>query len=248
MRKPLYRYPLRQAAANDEVKAWRESHRENIRCRDAMDISIRHHFDGMHLYDCAEELCDEFGADRVAWVLASTIQHADWDGRYRPNNREWAAKYAIPTDPEDKTSDFCLTTHPEIVNGFVNQYRQYFAEHGIHGNEAVIKDSHYGSYENKLLILNPSVLAEEYRDGDYQYFFASSGFDAILKSSGPLFTENFSSTVNTRILPVETFSALPMKNSFPNGQKKNSRRLLLPKKIRTKGWVKSNDCNNRKKR
>ena len=77
MRKPLYRYPLRQAAANDEVKAWRESHRENIRCRDAMDISIRHHFDGMHLDDCAEELCDEFGADRVAWVLASTIQHAD---------------------------------------------------------------------------------------------------------------------------------------------------------------------------
>ena len=176
MRKPLYRYPLRQAAANDEVKAWRESHRENIRCRDAMDISIRHHFDGMHLDDCAEELCDEFGADRVAWILASTIQHADWDGRYRPNNREWAAKYAIPTDPEDKTSDFCLTTHPEIVNGFANQYRQYFAEHGIHGNEAVIKDSHYGSYENKLLVLNPSVLAEEYRDGDYQYFFARSGF------------------------------------------------------------------------
>ena len=117
MRKPLYRYPLRQAAANDEVKAWRESHRENIRCRDAMDISIRHHFDGLHLAACAEELCDEFGADRVAWVLASTIQHADWDGRYRPNNREWAAKYAIPTDPEDTTSDFCLTTHPEIVNG-----------------------------------------------------------------------------------------------------------------------------------
>ena len=58
----------------------------------------------------------------------------------------------------------------------MNQYRQYFAEHGIHGNEAVIKDSHYGSYENKLLILNPSVLAEEYRDGDYQYFFARSGF------------------------------------------------------------------------
>lgn len=98
------------------------------------------------------------------------------DTGYRPNNREWAAKYAIPTDPEDKTSDFCLTTHPEIVNGFVNQFRQYFAEHGIHGNEAVIKDSHYGSYENKLLILNPSVLAEEYRDGDYQYFFARSGF------------------------------------------------------------------------
>ena len=60
MRKPLYRYPLRQAAANDEVKAWRESHRENIRCRDAMDISIRHHFDGMHLDDCAEELCGDY--------------------------------------------------------------------------------------------------------------------------------------------------------------------------------------------
>ena len=59
MRKPLYRYPLRQAAANDEVKAWRESHRENIRCRDAMDISIRHHFDGMHdgpQTDCKRDL------------------------------------------------------------------------------------------------------------------------------------------------------------------------------------------------
>ena len=34
---PLYRYSFREAKEHDEAQEWKQSHAENIRCRDAID-------------------------------------------------------------------------------------------------------------------------------------------------------------------------------------------------------------------
>lgn len=36
----LYRYSLREAKEHDEVQNWKQSHAENIRCRDAIDRMV----------------------------------------------------------------------------------------------------------------------------------------------------------------------------------------------------------------
>lgn len=36
----LYRYSLREAKEHDEVQDWKQSHAENIRCRDAIDRMV----------------------------------------------------------------------------------------------------------------------------------------------------------------------------------------------------------------
>ena len=45
----LYPYSAKEARERNELSLWRESHRANIACRDAIEDTIRRSFDGMHL-------------------------------------------------------------------------------------------------------------------------------------------------------------------------------------------------------
>ncbi len=44
------------------------------------------------------------------------------------------------------------------------------------GSEAIIPKSNGEIYENRLLILKPGSLKEEYRHAEFQYFYARAGF------------------------------------------------------------------------
>lgn len=176
-KEPLYTDSLRIARENNEIDKWRASLKANKACRDGMDQMIRERFDGMYLdSDCAKDLCDEYGIDRVGWVLADTIQHRDWDGRFRPHNREWAGTIPIPTEPEDHAGEYVSNSHSEILNGLTDQYRKYLQTLGLHGSEAVAQFDEPQNFTGKLLILKADVLKDEFKNGDNQYFFAESGF------------------------------------------------------------------------
>ena len=67
----LYLYSLDQARREDEVMLWRDSLRENIRCKEAIEKALSENFDGMHLKDgIIPPLAEEYGIDRLTWVLA----------------------------------------------------------------------------------------------------------------------------------------------------------------------------------
>ena len=54
---PLYRYSAERAKNDGELDTWRESKKENIRCRDFLDDQIAKRFDGMTLpSDCVEKI------------------------------------------------------------------------------------------------------------------------------------------------------------------------------------------------
>jgi len=176
-KEPLYTDSLRTAKENNEVDEWRSSLKANKECRDAIDQMLRERFDGMYLdKSCAKDLCCEYGIDRVGWILANTIQHKDWDARFRPQNREWAGAFPIPTAPEDHAGDYVSNSHSEILNGLTNQYRGYLQALGLHGKEALQQSDGLQDYTNRLLILKAEVLKDEYKIGDNQYFFARTGF------------------------------------------------------------------------
>ena len=46
---------------------------------------------------------------------------------------------------------------------------------GILTKEACLTDSNADDYTEKLLMLHPDALAEEYKKGEFQYFYASGG-------------------------------------------------------------------------
>ena len=129
MSKPLYTHPLRVARYENEIETYRESRKENIARKNGIEWMIRTHFDGLRLHgECVKELCEKYGMDRVGWVLANTVQHQTWDGRFRPHTQAWASTFPIPTATEDMTTDYCVGAHPEIVNGMIDQYRQYIRQ------------------------------------------------------------------------------------------------------------------------
>ena len=79
----LYPYSSAEARERNELSLWRESHRANIACRDAIEDAIRRSFDGMHLdKDCTSLVLEKYGYKRTAWVLANTLHELKWDGRF----------------------------------------------------------------------------------------------------------------------------------------------------------------------
>lgn len=177
--KDKYVYPCSFAEAKhrSELDVWRTSHRLNKECAEAIDKAIREGFDGMHLPDdVAENVCKEYGIDRVRWVLANTVQHADYDGRYRPQNKEWAKSVFIPRNQEnDHTTEFILKSHPEIVNGLVNQYRRYYDGLGLFDTSHCEENSRDMDFKDHVLVLNPSVLKDECKTPQDQLFYANVG-------------------------------------------------------------------------
>ena len=69
-----YPYSAAEARKRNELSLWRESHKANIACRDAIEDAIRRNFDGMYLNeDCLAPVLTAYGYKRTAWVLANTL-------------------------------------------------------------------------------------------------------------------------------------------------------------------------------
>ncbi len=121
---PLYPFDGDHARANDELDQYRASRMENIACKEAIEKAIAGGFDGMHLAKgLAKDVLEQFGPERVSYVLASTIQQKSWDERFSRNNREWAN--SVPMfEGKDRSYVYEVTSHSTVLNGFVSQVRR----------------------------------------------------------------------------------------------------------------------------
>lgn len=180
----LYRGSAQEARSRDELSLWRESHRANVACRETIENTIRQHFDGMHLDPaCLTPVLEEYGYKRTEWVLAATLQELQWDGRFHPANKEWAAQHFIPKD-ERHNADITVRSHPAILDGFVALYRKAYQKLGLFGPEHCVGDRTEQDYSSKVLVLSPDVLREQYWGQEYQLLYAQSGFGCKPHSRG----------------------------------------------------------------
>ncbi len=127
---PIYRHDGTYAYEHGELDQYRASHKANAACKEAIEASIREHFDGMSLDSAAlKNVLEHFSMERINYVLANTIQQKAWDGRFSRSNREWAA--AVPMfEPENRRTYFVVESHPAVLDVFVRQFRdEQAAEH-----------------------------------------------------------------------------------------------------------------------
>ncbi|OGO92850.1 MAG: hypothetical protein A2Y17_10485 [Clostridiales bacterium GWF2_38_85] len=126
MSEPLYKHSYEYAVENNEIEKWRTNRKADKECKAGIEKILSERFDGMHLdKDIAVDLCKEYGIDRVGWVLANTVMNQLWDGRFRQENKIWANSYDVPTDKNERSYEYSVSSHPEIVNGLINQYKKY---------------------------------------------------------------------------------------------------------------------------
>ena len=172
----LYPYSAKEARERNELSLWRESHRANIACRDAIEDAIRRSFDGMHLNkDCITPVLDEYGYKRTAWVLANTLHELKWDGRFSPANKQWAERRCIPQD-ERHNAAITVRSHPAVLDGFVSLYRKAVQALNLFGAEHCVGDRAEQDFTGKVLVLSPDTLKESFWSQENQLWYAHDGF------------------------------------------------------------------------
>ena len=148
-------------------------HETKVACKNAIEKAIAEKFDGYRLpKDTAEGVIQEYGSGRVSYVLANSVMHKRQDGRFSPENKEWAK--AIELYAMVKNEDMVVDSHPAVLNGFINQTRRYIEQEKelaaqaaekitIDGQEC-IKVDEWGT-EEETYVLGNSVT-------DNQFFYA----------------------------------------------------------------------------
>ena len=109
-----------------------ESHKFDRECKEAIEGTIRQNFDGMHLkHDIVKPLAEKYGAERMAFILANTIQQESWDGRFSRDNKAWASEFSIPENLVhgiDMNRELIVSSHPAVLDGFIGMFRREVLE------------------------------------------------------------------------------------------------------------------------
>ena len=172
----LYPYSAAEANKRNELALWRESHKANIACRNAIEETIRQNFDGMNLKEkCIQPVLAEYGYKRTAWVLANTLHELKWDGRFSPTNKRWAENIYVPTDL-NHNSYFGARSHPAVLDGFIALYRAAFQRLDLFGAEHCSGDRTEQDFTGKVLVLSPDTLKESCWSKENQLWYAHDGF------------------------------------------------------------------------
>lgn len=125
---PVYYEPFSYAKENDEVDLYRTSYRLNSECKQAIHEAIADNYDGMYLGDGAvDQVVRQYGMERVGYILANTLHHKSYDGRFSHSNKEWSEKVSTPEHNADRMTfrtDWVVDSHPAILDGFVTVFRK----------------------------------------------------------------------------------------------------------------------------
>ena len=126
---PVYRENFDYARECREVETYRISLQANIACKEAIEQAISQSYDGRRLAEgTASKVMNQFGAERVLYVLANTIQQKEWDGRFTYPNKEWAKTVSIPPNMDslgmDRNYAIAVSSHPGLIDLFVTQARK----------------------------------------------------------------------------------------------------------------------------
>ncbi len=136
---PFYPHSLAYAIEHGRAGDYRESKKINLDCKNAIEDAVRKNFDGMHLaHDTAKGVLEEYGTERVVFILANTVQRLEHDGRISARNKAWAKGYEIPENVNhgiDMNEDYVVSSHPAILDGFIGLARDEIREQEIRKEE-----------------------------------------------------------------------------------------------------------------
>ena len=199
----VYPYSREEAKRLNQLLLWRDSHKENVACKDAIEEAIRRDFDGMYLdKDCAESVIAKFGYHRVAYVLANSLQRKDYDGRFSRGNHDWAKQNYIPPDKDaytDSNSKFAVDSHPAVLDGFVNQYRRAYQSLALFDHTHCLPDTEKQDFEGKVVVLSPKALKESCLTAQDQLWLCTGGFGTHAGARGrAVFATNLADGEKTR--------------------------------------------------
>ena len=126
---PVYPYPADHAREQGELDVYRASFRANVSCKDAIEAAIRDNYYDNRLDTAAVgQVAEQFGQERMLYVLAATVRHFDYDGRISQDNKRWANTIPVYENKDgmggDRTAQFVVCSHPGLTDLFLTGARR----------------------------------------------------------------------------------------------------------------------------
>ena len=126
---PVYPYPSDHARENGELDVYRASFRANVSCKDAIEAAIRDNYHDNRLDTAAVgQVAEQFGQERMFYVLAATVRHFDYDGRISRDNKRWANTIPVYENKDgvdsDRSVQFVVCSHPGLTDLFLTGARR----------------------------------------------------------------------------------------------------------------------------
>lgn len=125
---PVYPYPADHARENGKLDVYRASFRANVSCKEAIEAAIREHYRDNRLdAGAVGQVAEQFGQERMLYVLAATVRHFDYDGRISRDNKRWANTIPAYQNGDGMDSDravqFVVGSQPGLTDLFLTQAR-----------------------------------------------------------------------------------------------------------------------------
>lgn len=135
---PLYTKGIEYARENDEQNECRASLRRNIACKEAIEKAAAENYVDNHFYSAAVigAVSVEFSLERIAYVLACTLQFKDYDGRLSRENKEWAKSIYVAPNPDSWGGDHnCYFVIDQVHSGLLDLLVTYFRKESLDAAE-----------------------------------------------------------------------------------------------------------------
>lgn len=133
MQEQMLSLPYLQDAAyarnHGQLDQFRRSNKANTACKEAIEDAISENYCDNTLYrDAITQVLAQFHPERVAYVLASTCVHAEWDRRISDSNKAWAKTVPL-IEGKDSTGTersvyLEVSSHPGLTDLFINMFRK----------------------------------------------------------------------------------------------------------------------------
>ena len=124
----IYKHSAAYAREHGELPQYHESRKALDSCKAAIEAAISSKWDGWNVsQDAAKNILEQFGSERVAYVLANTVQHRKSDKRFSQKTRDWAKTIPMYL-PEEQRPDCVLESHSVKIDSFIDLARKDIAE------------------------------------------------------------------------------------------------------------------------
>ena len=122
--RPVYKRTGDEARKAGKLAEYRMSCRVNCLCQREIEDAVFSGWDGMRIApDVVKQVLERFGAERVSYVLANTVQQQELDERFSSDNRLWAETVPLFVPPENR--NYCIVhSHPAKLDSFITGARK----------------------------------------------------------------------------------------------------------------------------
>ena len=126
---PVYPHSAAYASEHGEMAQYRASLQVSLACKEAIEQAISAHYGDNRLNTEAavKEVLEQFGPERVQYILANTVLKKEHDGRISRDNKAWAKTIPMPEDGGDPRHSYVLVVdkvNPGLTDLFVKQARK----------------------------------------------------------------------------------------------------------------------------